>query len=144
MAELPSVSDVAASPNSVPRTVRSHGLCGSLKEALKFWAYGVLPLATRLLIVTTRGSAEEYLLDARSVRVGTPLFFAMTSTCASSDIVQARKSHACAAFALVAPIPMASPPTKVDSPPVSPVIGTTPILTPFCSMASSHTDGPGA
>src|SRR5262249_42350452 len=92
-----------------------------------------------------RGSADEYLLAARSVRAGTPLFLAMTSICGSSDSVQDRKSHACSACEGVAPMPGVSPPANVDSPPARPLIGAAPgLMLAADSITPSQTAGPGA
>ncbi len=56
------------------------------------------------------------------------LFLAMTSTWASSETVQDRKSQAASAFLVVAETPIESPPTNVDSPPSGPGMGATPIF----------------
>src|SRR6185295_1316611 len=96
-----------------------------------------------LRLVTTRGSAAEYLFSARSVRAIRSLCLASTSTCAASDNDQARKSQAASAFVVVEEIPTTSPPTKVDCPPSGPGIGITPILRPEPSIIASVVDGIG-
>src|SRR5690606_27966678 len=55
---------------------------------------------------------------------------ASTPTCASSDIIQLRKFHACAAFFESFDTPIPSPPTKVDSPPSTPGMPATPASNP--------------
>src|ERR671914_2237206 len=91
---------------------------------------------------STRGSCEEYLLEARSVRPTTSLFLARTSTWASSDSVHDTKFHAASACLLVEETPTTSPPTNVDSPPSGPGIGATPMSMPL-GISPSVVDGIG-
>src|SRR5882672_9163171 len=123
--------------------VASHGPCGSLNVWLKLSANGVLPWAITLSVVTTRGSAAEYLFSARSVRAIRSLCLARTSTCASSDSDHAMKFHAASGLVVVADIPSTSPPTNVDCPPSGPGIGITPTLSPAPSIIASVVDGIG-
>src|SRR5665213_459251 len=122
-----SASSLDTSPNTASRTMISHGPFGSLNAAPKLREKGVTPAAETLLMVTTRGSCAAYWLFARSVRPTMSWFFASTFNCAVFDSDQARKFHAASACLLVAEIPIPSPPTNVDAPPLSPGMPETPV-----------------